>query len=380
MGKIFIGNIRGPKGNKGDRGSNWKEGTAITGTSTTDTAFPNSGITDAMVDDQYLNTDTGNLYTCTVAGDPNTAMWVYTGNIKGPKGDVEDGVIDFSESDDRENIVSGDTVSTVFGKIKKWFSDLGNAAFMNVVNGVTQSEAGQAVLDAAVGKYLEEKKMDISKIIANRNITEPGFVMDGKTLVDWLTELNGNMILIPTQNRLDSTVGSIATEQNVSELKTYITTVYPKNDSTGDYVMNGGSYTLIGMEYDNHQFGYQIAFGSDTKYRKLVSGNWGDWHSFVQKSDFSIESIPVNTGLICYKFGKIVMANITKEITLVVGWNTLSTAVPETINRTFGVCGTSDGVTFGMISVSGTTLQVEFPNDTAGKTITVRGSIVYFTK
>lgn len=194
MGKIFIGNIRGPKGNKDDRGSNWKEGTAITGTSTTDTAFPDSGLTDAMVDDQYLNTDTGNLYTCTVAGDPNTAMWVYTGNIKGPKGDVEDGVIDFSESDDRENIVSGDTVSTVFGKIKKWFSDLGAAAFMNVVNGVTQSQAGQAVLDAAVGKYLEEKKLDITKIIANRNITEPGFVMNGKTVADALTELNGKLI------------------------------------------------------------------------------------------------------------------------------------------------------------------------------------------
>lgn len=107
---------------------------------------------------------------------------------------------------------------------------------------------------------------------------------------------------------------------------------------------------------------------------------WTSWLRYITTSDFSIESIPVNTGLICYKFGKIVMANITKEITLVVGWNTLSTAVPETINRTFGVCGTSDGVTFGMISVSGTTLQVEFPNGTAGKTITVRGSIVYSTK
>ena len=110
-----------------------------------------------------------------------------------------------------------------------------------------------------------------------------------------LSQLNGNMILIPTQNRLDSTVGSIATEQNVSELKTYITTVYPKNDSTGDYVMSGGSYTLIGMEYDNHQFGYQIAFGSDTKYRKLVSGNWGDWHSFVQKSDLGYVEREIDT-------------------------------------------------------------------------------------
>lgn len=193
MGKIFIGNIRGPKGNKGDRGSNWKEGTAITGTSTVGTVFPNSGITDAMVDDQYLNTNTGNLYTCTLAGAPAVAKWIYKGNIKGPKGDVEDGVIEFSESSNRENIVSGDTVSTVFGKVKKWFSDLGTAAFMNVVNGVTQSVAGQAVLDAAVGKYLEEKKLDITKIIANRNITEPGFVMDGKTVADALTELNGNL-------------------------------------------------------------------------------------------------------------------------------------------------------------------------------------------
>ena len=71
--------------------------------------------------------------------------------------------------------------------------------------------------------------------------------------------------------------------------------MYPKNDSTGDYVMSGGSYTLIGMEYDNHQFGYQIAFGSDTKYRKLVSGNWGDWLSFVQKSDLGYVEREIDT-------------------------------------------------------------------------------------
>ena len=81
----------GPKGETGatgQRGSRWTSGTAITGTSTTATAFSGSGITDALVNDSYLNTDTGNTYRCTVAGNAATAKWVYSGNIKGPKGDT----------------------------------------------------------------------------------------------------------------------------------------------------------------------------------------------------------------------------------------------------------------------------------------------------
>ena len=101
--KTLIGNIKGPKGEKGDkgdtgakgdkgatgqRGSRWTQGTKITGTSTTATIFSNSGISDALVNDNYLNTSTGNTYRCTVAGNASTAKWVYSGNIKGPKGDT----------------------------------------------------------------------------------------------------------------------------------------------------------------------------------------------------------------------------------------------------------------------------------------------------
>ena len=94
--KTLIGNIKGPKGEKGDkgdkgatgqRGSRWTQGTKITGTSTTATIFSNSGISDALVNDNYLNTSTGNTYRCTVAGNASTAKWVYSGNIKGVKGD-----------------------------------------------------------------------------------------------------------------------------------------------------------------------------------------------------------------------------------------------------------------------------------------------------
>lgn len=82
----------GPQGPKGDtgatgqRGSNWYQGTAITGTSTTAAVFSNSGIAAALVNDKYLNTSTGAVYNCTVAGAASVAKWAYAGSIKGPTG------------------------------------------------------------------------------------------------------------------------------------------------------------------------------------------------------------------------------------------------------------------------------------------------------
>ena len=88
--KVNLGNIKGPKGATGKRGSRWSKGTAITGTSATAAIFSGSEITDALVDDMYLNTSTMNVYTCTVAGSANVAKWVYACNIKGKKGDKGD--------------------------------------------------------------------------------------------------------------------------------------------------------------------------------------------------------------------------------------------------------------------------------------------------
>ena len=82
--------IQGPIGYTGQRGSRWTEGTAITGISTDDTIFSDTGIMDALVNDQYLNVNTGNVYRCTKAGNANTATWVYAGNIKGKATDIVD--------------------------------------------------------------------------------------------------------------------------------------------------------------------------------------------------------------------------------------------------------------------------------------------------
>lgn len=76
----------GNTGATGTRGSRWNVGTAITGASTTATIFSGTGITDALVNDMYLNSSTGYIYRCTVAGAASVAKWVYTGSIKGPQG------------------------------------------------------------------------------------------------------------------------------------------------------------------------------------------------------------------------------------------------------------------------------------------------------
>lgn len=66
--------------------SYWYTGTTITGTETTPTAFPSSGITQARYGDMYLNADTSNVYRCTLGGAAAIALWSYQTNIKGAQG------------------------------------------------------------------------------------------------------------------------------------------------------------------------------------------------------------------------------------------------------------------------------------------------------
>lgn len=79
---------QGETGAAGTDGGRWYSGTGITGTSTTATIFSNSGVSNAVVGDMYLNTSTYNTYRCTVAGAASVAKWVYVNNIKGQTGNA----------------------------------------------------------------------------------------------------------------------------------------------------------------------------------------------------------------------------------------------------------------------------------------------------
>ena len=83
-------NIAMPQGPTGVRGTVTYSGTAITGTSTTPTAYA-TGIAAAIAGDRYRYNGTaaanvGNEYVCTQGGDAASALWAYDCNVRGAQG------------------------------------------------------------------------------------------------------------------------------------------------------------------------------------------------------------------------------------------------------------------------------------------------------
>lgn len=91
----------------------------------------------------------------------------------------------FTEARTRENVTNGDKVPVLWGKVKKWFADLGTAAFCKVVNNLTTVAEG-GVLDARQGKELNDALAKLNKLMGNTDISSIG---DG-TVTDALRTLN----------------------------------------------------------------------------------------------------------------------------------------------------------------------------------------------
>ena len=80
-------------------------------------------------------------------------------------GDSGDNVVAFTQTASRQNIMTGDTHKTIFGKIKKWLADLTATAFAQMIT----------------------TKEDLLATKAT------GYVPDAKAVADAYTELNGNL-------------------------------------------------------------------------------------------------------------------------------------------------------------------------------------------
>lgn len=73
-----------------------------------------------------------------------------------------DSVAEFSPAVNRENIRSGETYRVIFGKIMKYFSEVGNAAYVGLANNCTTTIAGFA-LDARQGKELMDRINELNR-------------------------------------------------------------------------------------------------------------------------------------------------------------------------------------------------------------------------
>ena len=87
---------------------------------------------------------------------PHKVTAKQVGLDKVPNVGTDDQTPKFEEAEERENITSEEKLSVIFGKIRKWLSDLKAAAFCSVANNLVTTLPG-SVLDARQGKELEDK-------------------------------------------------------------------------------------------------------------------------------------------------------------------------------------------------------------------------------
>ena len=84
-----------------------------------------------------------------------------------------DSISEFTKATTRTNIASGDTHRTIFGKICKFFADLGSSAFSGLANNLTTTAAGYG-MDARQGPVIQQKFDQINSNISevNQNLAQ----------------------------------------------------------------------------------------------------------------------------------------------------------------------------------------------------------------
>ena len=162
----------------------------------------------------------------------------------------------FEMAENRGNIESGETTSIIFGKIKKWFTDLKEAAFATIVNHCLATEPG-TVLDGRVGKDLQEQIDELKEAdeAINSNISGIRTYVgaDGKL---HFTDAGGADTALPFNNAVKIINLGTGTSFNVSSQKGYQKFtkdnffVIPEsfgNFSIADTQMGGGSANTTGI-------------------------------------------------------------------------------------------------------------------------------------
>ncbi len=186
-----------------------------------------------------------------------------------PNVDTDDQTPTFTEAEERENIASKEKLSVLFGKIRKWFSDLKEAAFCSVANNLATTISG-SVLDARQGKELQDQ---ITGLYSDLGGFEPIIDETGK-ITGYKTTVGGADTVFPFSEvdksalieALSSSGLNINADSTPEEIYTELkrafpgnifssiitTTSYPNNalwaSPTPIYAWYGARYNLTGYK------------------------------------------------------------------------------------------------------------------------------------
>ena len=131
-----------------------------------------------------------------------------------------DSVAEFSPAVNRENIRSGETYRVIFGKIMKYLSEVGNAAYVGLANNCTTTIAGFA-LDARQGKELMDRINELNRDLGGCSLEQDGvdFYIVGADAVR--KKLTGNDIYEIAYNEGNGWAGKGTIQLDVTNIPDY---------------------------------------------------------------------------------------------------------------------------------------------------------------
>ena len=167
-----------------------------------------------------------------------------------------DSVAEFSPAVNRENIRSGETYRVIFGKIMKYLSEVGNAAYAGLANNCTTTIAGFA-LDARQGKELMDRINELNRDLNQRFPDGTGLQWDGTNF--WGTTADGMKVKLGSLTYRDFTVTPTANSGSmsidISDIPNYKDlilweTLFPRMLSDLDMANWNTSMLRTGVGYD----------------------------------------------------------------------------------------------------------------------------------
>lgn len=167
-----------------------------------------------------------------------------------------DSVAEFSPAVNRENIRSGETYRVIFGKIMKYLSEVGNAAYVGLANNCTTTIAGFA-LDARQGKELMDRINELNRDLNQRFPDGTGLQWDGTNF--WGTTADGMKVKLGSLTYRDFTVTPTANSGSmsidISDIPNYKDlilweTLFPRMLSDLDMANWNTSMLRTGVGYD----------------------------------------------------------------------------------------------------------------------------------
>ncbi|RKI44296.1 hypothetical protein D7V86_03395 [bacterium D16-51] len=130
---------------------------------------------------------------------------------------------------------------------------------------------------------ISNKNVEIDNILSSKSENP----VQNKIITNYLKE---NVLYLGFFNIYESELDTIAQDLNVTDNKPYILSIHPKVIAEGDYLQNGGSHVVLGIEYGNYSFGSQYSFGSSgikKRHKEYGSNSWSEWISPFNSENLS---------------------------------------------------------------------------------------------